>query len=446
MTYDALIFSHSITPRLVYVVDFLSQYYGLSFGITSDEVRYRNATEKVRINYSFHRLNPGEIFIHPHALLSETYIRHVKVECFEKTSGLSQFKVYKAFFRAEGEVGFDLLAAIFYLLSRYEEYLPHHSDSYGRFDHEDSVAWKNDFLNIPLVNIWLKDFRRLLAEKNSQFTTPGSRFSFLPTYDIDMAWSFRNKGVKRNAGGLFSSLLQFKFKRLMYRVRVLRGKIADPFDAYDWMNNLHRSFGLKPIYFFLLGRDRNRYDKNIDSNNPVFQKLVRKIAETDKVALHPSWASGDHPELLAKERRTLEHITRQTINTSRQHFIRFEMPVTFERLLDAGIVNDHSMGYGSINGFRASIATPFFWYDLKKEEKTRLLIHSFCFMDANAYYEQQLDPEEALEEMLRYYQVIRAVEGTMITIWHNSFLGTGEEFRGWKEVYEQFVVTVLTAS
>ena len=67
-------------------------------------------------------------------------------------------------------------------------------------------------------------------------------------------------------------------------------------------------------------------------------------------------------------------------------------------------------------------------------------------MDANAYYEQQLDPEETLDEMLRYFQVIRAVNGTMITIWHNSFLGTDEEFRGWKEIYEQFVVMAVTAS
>jgi hypothetical protein len=440
MTYDALIFTHSITPRLVYVVDFLSQYYGHSFGITSDEVRYRHATEKVRINYSFHRLNPAEIFIHPHALLSETYIRSVKVECFEKLSGFASFKTYKAFFRAEGDFGFDMLAAIFYLLSRYEEYLPHQADSYGRFDHEESIAWKNDFLHLPLINIWLEDFRKLLADKDIQFSISSSQFTFLPTYDIDMAWSFLHKGFKRNAGGMLLSLLQFRFRSLMYRIRVLRGKISDPFDAYEWMNHLHRSFGLQPIFFFLVGKARNRYDKNIDVRKPAFQKLVRKIAETDSVGLHPSWSSGDQPGLLVREKHSLENIAKKNINTSRQHFIRFEMPVTFRRLIEAGIEYDHSMGYGSINGFRASVATPFLWYDLKKEEKTKLLIHSFCFMDANAYYEQQLDPEEALEEMLRYFKVIRSVNGMMITIWHNSFLGTEEEFKGWRDIYEQFAM------
>ena len=119
--------------------------------------------------------------------------------------------------------------------------------------------------------------------------------------------------------------------------------------------------------------------------------------------------------------------------------MRFSLPVTYQRLLALGITNDYSMGYGSINGFRASVATPYFWYDLKNEERTRLQIHPYCFMDANAYYEQKLSPEAALEELSQYLNILPSVNGTMITIWHNSFLGTDPEFEGWREVYEQFV-------
>jgi hypothetical protein len=132
------------------------------------------------------------------------------------------------------------------------------------------------------------------------------------------------------------------------------------------------------------------------------------------------------------------------VEASRQHYIRFELPSTFRRLITAGILHDYSMGYGSINGFRASIATPYYWYDLKSEEPTPLLLHPFCFMDANSYYEQRLGPGEALEEILYYYKTIRAVNGTMITIWHNSFLGDTEGFEGWREVYKQFVSTAIT--
>lgn len=432
MSHSVLVYSHSASPRLQYVIDFLSQYYGLSFKLIFDEEKFIKATDVCKINYGYHRLAEGEIFIHSHALLFETSVRPVKVECFEKNN-------YKAFFKAEGDAGFDIFAAIFFLLSRYEEYLPHKKDIYGRYAHANSIAFKEGFLNLPLINIWLEDFRILLAERNPKFKIQNSKFSFLPTYDIDMAWSFRNKGFKRNFGNLVVLFLKAKFRKAVDRIRVIRRKRTDPFDAYAWMDELHQRYQLHPIYFFLVAKETGKYDKNIDISNVEFKELVQHIASKYSIGMHPSWASGDLPSLLTKEKSALEGITNQTILTSRQHFIRFDLPSTYRKLLALGIMNDHSMGYGTINGFRASTATPFYWYDLKNEERTNLLIHPFCFMDANAHYEQKLSPEAALNELMQYYQTIKSVNGMMITIWHNSFLGTGEEFEGWKEAYREFV-------
>ena len=100
------------------------------------------------------------------------------------------------------------------------------------------------------------------------------------------------------------------------------------------------------------------------------------------------------------------------------------------------------MGYGSINGFRASVASPFYWNDLEKEEKTNLFLHPFCFMDANSFFEQKFSPQQALDALRHYYNAIKSVNGTMITIWHNTFLGTEKLFAGWKEVYEKFISEV----
>lgn len=435
MSHPVLVYSHSVSPRLQYVIDFLSQYYGVDFKITLDEEKFINATDQCKINYGSHRLIEGEVFIHSHVLLFETIVHQVKIECFEKNN-------YKAFFKSEGDIGFDLFAAIFYLLSRYEEYLPHQKDVYGRYAYENSVAFKERFLHLPLVNIWLEDFRKLLSEKNSQFSILHSQFSFLPTYDIDMAWSFRNKSLKINFGRIVLLVFKGKFKKAVHRMQIVRRKKQDPFDAYEWMDALHKQFHLHPIYFFLVAKKTGKYDKNISVSHPEFQQLVQNIASKYTIGLHPSWASGNISSLLSKEKNTLEEITNQTIFSSRQHFIRFELPSTYRKLLAFGITNDYSMGYGSINGFRASIATSFHWYDLKKEEKTNLLIHPFCFMDANAFYEQNISPDSAFEELMHYYNVVKQVNGTMITIWHNSFLGSDEAFAGWKDVYQNFVENI----
>ena len=100
------------------------------------------------------------------------------------------------------------------------------------------------------------------------------------------------------------------------------------------------------------------------------------------------------------------------------------------------------MGYGSINGFRASVASAFYWFDLEKNEPTDLLLRPFCYMDANSFYEQHYLPEQAYEEMMQYYKVVKSVNGTMISIWHNNFLGTDKLYKGWKEVYEKFIAEI----
>jgi hypothetical protein len=104
------------------------------------------------------------------------------------------------------------------------------------------------------------------------------------------------------------------------------------------------------------------------------------------------------------------------------------------------------MGYGSINGFRASIASSFYWYDLKKEQQTDLLLHPFCFMEANSFFEQKYLPQRAYEEMMYYYNAVKAVHGTLVTIWHNSFLGSYKTFAGWRDVYKEFVEIVKRES
>ncbi len=415
----------------------MSQYYHTPIKLTSSEQKYLEATAACKLNYSYHSIMEDEIWIHPHPLLSESAVRPVKAECFA-------FAGTKAFFKTEGHVPFDIFAAIFFLLTRYEEYLPHQKDAFGRYAHTNALAYKEQFLHLPVINIWLEAFRLLLQSKEPDWASRGGQFAFVPTYDIDIAWSFKNKGFKRNAGAMLQLLAQGRLSSIIKRIKVLTNKLQDPFDSYAWMDDLHQRYGLHPIYFFLLADRTSKLDKNISIKNPVFQQLVRDVAARYTVGLHPSWQSGDVRFLLKKEKGALEMLINRNVQASRQHYIRFTVPETYRRLIDAGISHDYSMGYGSINGFRASIATPFYWYDLQKEEKTTLLVHPFCFMDANAHYEQKLTPQQAAEELKHYAHVVQSINGTLCTIWHNSFLGTDPEFEGWREVYEQFVASVHT--
>ena len=196
---------------------------------------------------------------------------------------------------------------------------------------------------------------------------------------------------------------------------------------------------MHPRYFFLVAEKTGKYDRNILPGETALQVLIKHHADKYNIGIHPSWQSGDDPSLIKKEIETIEHIATIKVTASRQHFIRFTLPQTFRHLINAGIKEDFSMGYGSINGFRASVASPFHWYDLEKEETTYLLLYPFCYMEANSFHEQKQTPQQALEEMRSYRNEVKKVNGTLITIWHNTFLGTDNLFNGWREVYAQFV-------
>ncbi len=430
-----IVYSSAITPRLQYICDFIGkELTGQAFQLTNRMIEFRDYPGP-RINYSNETVVDGEIRLEPCSLLFKSGIVQQAVDCFE-VSG------YKAFFRTNGDFPFDIFAATFYLLSRYEEYLPHKKDMYGRFAHENSLAYREGLLGKPLINIWLQNFEQALKVKFPSFTIHHSPFTFLPTYDIDEAYSFKHKQWWRSAGAAVKDLVKGKFSRFAERRKVLDSKNPDPYDAYAWMDDLHRPYHLKPGYFFLVPEKTGKYDRNILPRETALQTLIRQHAEKYMIGVHPSWQSGDDFGLIRKEKETIEGIAKIKITASRQHFIRFSLPQTFRHLLDAGIREDFSMGYGSINGFRASVASPFYWYDLEKERTTPLLLYPFCYMEANSFFEQKFSPLQALDEMYHYYNEVKKVNGTLISIWHNTFLGTDEKFKGWREVYAQFLQEV----
>lgn len=435
-----LIYTSTITPRLHYIADFIGkEIEGRSFELTSDKDYYlKSDTEK--INYSPERILSEEFWLKPHSLLFENKISEQLIQCFEVGG-------QKAFFKSEGDFSFDVFAASFYLLSRYEEYLPHRKDMYGRYAHENSLAFRENFLHIPLINLWLEEFKKNLQSKlpnlkSDSYRIRTSNFTFLPTYDIDIAWSYKHKGLWRSFGGLMQSLVKGRWQELHERVKLFREKQKDPYDSYDWLNQLHEQHQLKPHYFFLMAEKRGKYDKNICPRQKALQALISDHFIRYPVGIHPSWRSGDEHSLLKKEIDSLQVITGNKVLSSRQHYIRLTLPETFRRLIENGIQFDFSMGYGSINGFRASVCSPFYWYDLENEKQTELMLFPFCYMEANSFYEQKFTAQQAFDEMRNYHDAVKSVNGTFIMIWHNHFFGTDKLFSGWKEVYEQFIEEV----
>ena len=423
-----LIYTPNPTIRLQYICKFIfEEILCTSYSLTFDEGSFIQH-EGNKINYS-HKNITNVFQIEPHEILFETDIKERVINCFD-------YKNTKAFFKTENsDYAFDFFAACFYLITRYEEYLPHTKDMYGRYAHQNSIAFKEGFLNKPIINIWLSDFKKVLHDYFPDIIFKEKSFSYLPTYDIDMAWLTKEKGLVRNIGGFFKNPSMEKFTSFFKNDK-------DPYDCYDFLDELHKKYNLDPIYFFLVAKENGIYDKNILPDNQAMQLLIKSHAEKYTVGIHPSWKSYDGEDKVEEEIKTLENIATIKVEHSRQHYIKLTLPETYNRLISLGIYNDYSMGYGTTNGFRASVASSFFWFNIETNKITKLRIHPFCFMEANSHYEQKLNVEEAYKELLYYYETCKNIKGNLTTIFHNNFLGTSKEFVGWRELYEKFISAV----
>lgn len=429
-----LVYTPVINSRVEYTMKLvLGTLLNIEYKITSDIEQYK-AFEGARLNYNNRQVVEGECWIIPAGLLNERGVNSHQIKVIE-------YADTKAFFPVFGKgasMPFDLFSATFFMVSRYEEYLPHMRDEHGRFSAFSSFAYQNNFLQSPVVNLWAKELARILVELHPALYIPGTRYQFIPTIDIDAAWAFKHKGLFRTIGGFLKDIKALDMESFSKRYKVMIGTGKDPFDTYDLMHSIHKRFNLHPL-FFILYAGYEQYDKNTPVNSTAFQLMIKWLDDEGTVGIHPSYASNDDETLLVREIEGLSEILHREITISRQHFLKLTMPDTYRNLLAHDIAHDFTMGFAAQTGFRAGICTSFKWYDIEMERATNLVIHPFMLMDGTLRDYMKIDADEAMRHIRPLIDTVRSVGGTFISLWHNESLSNWRRWEGWVGVYEQML-------
>lgn len=338
-------------------------------------------------------------------------------------------------------IRFDLLASSFYMLSRYEEYLPFESDLHDRFNAEDSLAYKNDFLKKAVVNRWAMKIKSHIQEIYPGYNFPNLEYNYISSFDIDIAYAYKNKGIIRLVGGGVKSLMKGDFEDLYKRIQYVLGLKSDPFDVYTYIFDSLDKYNLKSLFFFLTG-ELGEYDKNISLEKFKYQELIEGVSNKTNIGIHPSYGSNKSFAILKKEIENFRTKLNVEVVKSRQHYLKLSFPETYINLIKLGIKEDYTMGYASQIGFRAGICTPFPFFDLKKNLPTELMIHPFQVMDGTLNQYLKFTPDEALKEVEVICHEVKYVEGTFVTLWHNESLSEFRQWKGWKIVFEQMIGSV----
>lgn len=422
---ELLVYTDFVTERLLYTFKFICDERHVRFKFCNDPQRFVKEEHCAKLVYATYPFEENYPTILPAKLVFDDDIH-------EQRLSKKQFDLVLDCL-AFDEIA-DPVASIFFIVSRYEEYLAYPADEHDRFSATHCIAKKFNFLHVPIADIWSEHVLLIVQKTYPEFTFthPESRLTL--TFDIDNTFAFKHKNAVQLLGGKLKDFIKGNNANQELRRHVLNGNKSDPNDTFDQILK-YANAGIAVKVFWHLG-DFKKYDRNISWTNAVHQRLIQKMNQTVPIGIHPSYASYMNEVGVKQERGRLEHILKKPVFHSRQHFLKVRFPGTFQLLHNITIKHDYSLGFADDVGFRMGTARTVPFYNLMTDEVTDLMLHPFVYMDGTLNQYLKLNPQEAQKTIEPLIEQVKKYGGDFICIWHNDTINDLAQWQGWKAVLE----------
>lgn len=404
-----LIYTKKVTPRITYAFKHIcTRVLGIDIKFTS-KIEEFIAYEGTKFSYGKKRLGNELFFQNVDLLLDQGFSDvEIKVQDWDNT---------KCFFSVSenSDLPFDIFAASFYLLSRYEEYLPHVKDDFGRFPALESLAYKEGFLDSPVIDIWIQNFSDLLTNRFPDVIISKRKFQSISVISVSHVFNFKNKGFLRSLTGTLVDLVNLKFSRVSDRIKVLLRLKKDPYDVFDDLILLVKKHKVKLNFMFQLS-DFNAYDRNINYNRLNYREIIKYVADYSRVGLRLGYFAISDIEVLKIEKKRFENIIHGPLQNVINTKYNLMLPEHYGFLNELEIPNDYSMGYPETIGFRAGTSLPFLFYDINLEITTPLKVHPYVF---HSQATGSIGAQELQETLFKIMKELKQINGNMFTVFKN---------------------------
>lgn len=334
----------------------------------------------------------------------------------------------------------DIFASSFFMLTRWEEYVVKTRDEHGRFAAKNSLAYKFRFLDRAIVNEYVELLWNSLVHLGISDKRKERNFKLIPTHDVDlpkMWWGFGDF-VKTLAGDVFK---RKELKSVVWSIttyfKVLMGD-KDPFDTFDFLMDLSEKNNVKSHFFFMSGGNSG-YDNKYKISSLSIRHLMEKITVRGHViGFHPSYNAYNQGELFREELMRLNEYSPLKVDSGREHFLRFEVPETWQIWENNGMVWDSSMSYADMEGFRCGVCYPFSVFNILEKRRLNLVEKPLIVMEGSLVTYQDLTVEEAYSKVNRLLQEVKKFNGDFVFLWHNSAFNT-RTWRRYQIIYEKIL-------
>jgi len=346
--------------------------------------------------------------------------------------------------QSDGSVVFyaDIIAATLFMLSRWEETVVPDRDEHGRFPATASVAYKQGFLDRPIVDEYALILREWLKVLLPRWEPERRPFSLQLSHDVDHVRRFPSLiSAVRCAGG--DLLKRQSITEASRSIRDAALQVVSPSSTsyvagIRQLANLSREYGFSNDVFYFMGDGPGPYGGGYDPSKPLVRQAIRALQNSGfDIGLHASYDTLDDPERLEREKRHLEAVVGAPVRSVRQHYLRFQATKTWRHFEQAGLEHDSTMGYPDHEGFRCGTCHPFRPFDLEQDRELDVVELPLVVMDGTLRQHRGLTPTRAAHRVLELADRCAQVEGTFTLLWHNSSL-TGE-WIPWAHMYRKIV-------
>jgi len=428
-----LVYTHQITPRLTYIFKHIFEnMLGVSIGFTKT-IETFVAHSGPKFSYTKKQLG-NEYFIPAHTLL---YEQGVKLQTLDVES-LDGFPI---FFKTQVDsfFSFDIFAASFFLLSRYEEALPHIKTPQGFFDPAQSIAGQYGFLELPVVDLWVKHLQKNLTVAFPEFfNTNDEKKKSIKNVLIEVLVPFRYKhrSLLVSLSDFFKSLWTFDLLQLFEQLAVLFRIKEDPFNTFNTWKSFFKSSTVSPKIFFLFS-ESSSFQSTVSIFNLSYQKIIKTMSDLFSLGLLVSVKSQlKASDFLELEKNNFESLTHKPISDIRMSSEIQNLNTVYESLVVQEFNSDYSMGYQKTFGFRAGTATPFYFYSLSNEFQLPLKIIPIITTEMGL---KIMSPEKAFQLLNDIHENLPLSSSSLTIVISNRFFSPIDENKSWLQEFKNYI-------
>ncbi|MDQ3015235.1 MAG: polysaccharide deacetylase family protein [Bacteroidota bacterium] len=332
--------------------------------------------------------------------------------------------------------GIDLFAGAFFMLTRWEESLGQHEDLHGRFPAERALIVNEGHILRPVVDEYVSLLRSWLNQLGYPVPHDRSKYKVVPTCDVDIPYYWSRSHVWKV---LLTGLLKHKsLKKLKEEKQTISntgsGKEKDPYDTFDDMMSLAEKNNLR-FRFHMIGGGETKFERFYTISDPrIISLMTSFIARGHEIGLHPSYNAFHNLRMIEQERANVTEYSGQKIFTSRQHYLRFTVPDTWQLLSTAFIKEDSTLGYAAEPGFRCGTSKPFPVFDIHQQKELPIIERPLLIMDVSLRMYKGFSVEESIRYCRQIIDQVKKHNGELVFLWHNSSLSDLEGWTGWQRV------------